>query len=99
MLLFHPANGGDRRPIEAAILKALGVVAGVPDLIFICNGKTFALELKAPGRQPTPTQVATMTAMRAAGATVAVAHGVDEAVGQLEAWQLIRRQASGARPW
>jgi len=26
---FHPANGGYRKPIEAAILKGLGVVAGV----------------------------------------------------------------------
>jgi hypothetical protein len=29
---FHPANGGYRKPIEAAILKGMGVVAGVPDI-------------------------------------------------------------------
>jgi hypothetical protein len=87
---FHCPNGGAGRPIEAAILKALGVVAGIPDLIFIRDGHVYALELKAPGREPTPAQITTMNAMRAAGATVAVAHGVDEAIAQLEAWGLLR---------
>jgi hypothetical protein len=32
---FHPANGGQRSPVEAAILNGLGVRAGVPDLIII----------------------------------------------------------------
>jgi hypothetical protein len=97
----HVPNGGYRRPVEAAILQALGTVAGVPDIILIHAGKVFALELKAHGRKPTPAQLATMQAMRSAGATVAVAHGVDEAVAQLESWRLIRRnaQASGARQW
>ena len=30
VFVFHPANGGYRKPIEAKILKGLGVVAGVP---------------------------------------------------------------------
>ena len=81
---FHMPNGGYRRPAEAAILQALGVVAGVPDPILVHDGKTFALELKASGREPTPAQLITMNAMRAAGATVAVAHGADEAIAQLE---------------
>ena len=88
---FHVPNGGHRRPVEAAILQSLGASAGVPDLIFVHDAQVFALELKARGRQPTPTQLATMNAMRAAGATVAVAHGVDEAIAQLEAWGLLRR--------
>ena len=87
---FHVPNGGYRRPVEAAILQSLGLVAGVPDLIFIYNGKIFALELKTSGRKPTPAQVATMDAMRSAGATVAVAYGLDEAIAQLENWHLLR---------
>jgi len=35
---FHVPNGGKRRPIEAAILKGLGVVAGVPDVVLIRAG-------------------------------------------------------------
>src|SRR5947209_7427343 len=54
---FHPANGGQRKPIEAAILKGLGVVAGVPDVIAIHQGRVYAMELKAEGGRPTPRQL------------------------------------------
>jgi hypothetical protein len=49
---FHPANGGYRRPTEAAILKDLGVAPGVPDVIAIHQGRIYALELKAEGGRP-----------------------------------------------
>lgn len=32
---FHPANGGYRQKAEAAILKAMGVRAGVSDMFFL----------------------------------------------------------------
>jgi hypothetical protein len=51
---FHPANGGWRSPIEAAILKGLGVRAGVPDVIAVKDGRTYALELKPPGGRLNP---------------------------------------------
>jgi hypothetical protein len=44
---FHVPNGGWRSRAEAAILKGLGVVAGVPDVILVCDGRVYALELKA----------------------------------------------------
>jgi hypothetical protein len=47
LFAFHPANGGWRSPIEARILKGLGVIAGVPDIIIIHATKVYALELKA----------------------------------------------------
>jgi hypothetical protein len=56
---FHPANGGYRKPVEAAIMKGLGVVAGVPDVIVIHEGRCYALEIKAPGGRATPKQLAT----------------------------------------
>lgn len=55
-LVFHPANGGGRSKAEAGILKAMGVLAGVPDLFVIgppcvnSHASVFALELKAPPR-------------------------------------------------
>ncbi|SRR6266487_3686480 len=76
---FHPANGGWRSRVEAAILKSLGVRAGVPDA-----------GLKAPGGRLTAIQKAVHDAMRAAGAMVATATGLDEALIQLEAWGLLR---------
>lgn len=87
---FHVPNGGYRRPIEAAILKGLGTKAGVPDIIAIRDGHTYALELKATGNKPTPTQSETMAVMERAGATVAVAVGLDDALRQLEQWGLLR---------
>jgi hypothetical protein len=87
---FHPANGGYRTSIEARVLKSLGVKAGVPDLIFIRDGKTYGLELKADGGRLTPVQRMAHVLMRAAGAEVAVAVGLDAALRQLESWGLLR---------
>jgi hypothetical protein len=87
---FHPANGGRRSRIEAAILKGLGVRAGVPDVIAIKAGCAFALELKAPGGRITETQHGAHTALRAAGAAVVTTYGLDDALDQLERWGLLR---------
>ncbi len=86
---FHPANGGWRSPAEASILKGLGVRAGVPDIVVIKAGQAFALELKASGGRLTSIQSDTHAALRAAGATVAVAYGLDEALAQLDAWAVL----------
>lgn len=55
MLLFHVPNGGGRSKVEAAILKAEGVVAGVADLILLvpsCGYHSLCIEMKtAKGRQ------------------------------------------------
>jgi len=87
---FHPANGGYRKPVEAAILKGLGVVAGVPDLIAIHNGRVFAMEIKAPGGCVSPKQRACIAALEASGVTTAVAYSLDEALATLELWGLLR---------
>jgi hypothetical protein len=87
---FHPANGGARTAIEGAILKACGVRAGTPDLILIKDGKTFGLELKANGGRVSEAQAEAHQEMKAAGAEVAVAVGIDDALAQLERWQLLR---------
>jgi hypothetical protein len=87
---FAVPNGGWRTAIEGAILKSTGVVPGVPDLIIIRNGRVYGLELKTDSGRLTDIQRETMEAMRTAGAIVAVAHGVDEAIAQLESWRLLR---------
>jgi hypothetical protein len=91
---FHPANGGYRKPVEAAILKGLGVVAGVPDVIVIHNGRCFALELKAEGGRATDKQLACIAALREAGAFTCIAEGLDRALACLEAWGLLRGRVS-----
>ena len=91
---FHPANGGYRKPVEAAILKGLGVVAGVPDVFAVHNGRCFALELKAEGGRATDKQLETIAALREAGAFTAIAEGLDCALAVLKAWGLLRGRAS-----
>jgi hypothetical protein len=81
---FHPANGGWRSPVEGAILKAMGVRAGVPDIVAVKGGQCYALELKAPDGRLTPAQRDTHAALAAAGAEVEVAYGLDDALARLE---------------
>ena len=97
MFAFHPANGGWRSHVEAAILKGVGVRAGVPDIIAIKGGRCYALELKASGGRLTPVQRDAHAALVAAGATVAVAYGLDDALARLEAWGLLRGSCQGRR--
>jgi VRR-NUC domain len=92
--MFAVPNGGYRRPVEAAIMKATGTVAGVPDTIWIKDGRVFAIELKALGGRLSDAQLKTMAEMREAGAVVAVATGIDEALCKLENLGLLRGRAS-----
>jgi hypothetical protein len=91
---FAVPNGGWRSPVEAAIMKSLGTRAGVPDLIIIYAGRTYGLELKADGNRPTKIQKEAQDAMRAAGAEVATAVGLDAALRQLEDWHLLKGRTS-----
>lgn len=90
---FHPANGGQRNKTEAARFVGLGVKAGVPDLIILSRGKTFGLELKVEKGRVTPIQKSVHEEMRAAGATVEVAFGLDDALAQLVEWGIIHADA------
>jgi hypothetical protein len=85
---FHPANGGYRKPVEAAILKSMGVRAGVH------NGRVFAMELKAEGGRATDKQLEAIAALREAGAFTCIAEGLDRALACLEAWGILRGHAS-----
>ena len=90
---FHVPNGGWRSRVESAILKAIGTVAGVPDIICIFQGRVYALELKAGRGRLTDVQRLVHERLRKAGADVAVAHGIDQALTQLEVWNLLRRSS------
>jgi hypothetical protein len=94
MFAFHPANGGWRSAAEARILKSQGVVAGVPDIIILHKGRTYGLELKAAGGRLSPQQRECQAQMRAAGAEVATAVGIDAALAQLAQWRLLPKLES-----
>jgi hypothetical protein len=79
------ANGELRDPAVGAKLKRMGVKAGVPDLYFAAPGLTpFWLELKTADGRLSEAQKEFIPALRAAGAVVHVAHGLDEALAILE---------------
>lgn len=94
---FHVPNGGKRGTIEAAAFKRLGVLAGIPDVIAIKDGRVFALELKSEKGRVSAAQALCHEAMREAGIVVAVAFGLDSALAQLERWGLLRGGASSER--
>jgi hypothetical protein len=62
--------GGKRNPREAARLKAEGAKPGVSDLLLPLRRQGFGsfwLEMKAPGKKPTPAQREWLELMREAG--------------------------------
>ena len=92
LVWFHVPNSGKREPRSAAILKRLGVKAGVSDLIFVkpIEGVAYALELKAPKGKPTEAQNEFLRAVANAGGHAAVASSLDVALRLLAMWGLIR---------
>ena len=57
--LFHVPNGGQRSVSEGNRLKAMGVIAGVPDFIFISGvGGIVGIELKVGKNVLSPQQIA-----------------------------------------
>jgi hypothetical protein len=93
LLFWHTPNGGKRRPVEAAIMKSLGLRAGVADLILLHSGRMFALELKAEDGRPTAAQMQFISDFNAAVAPnggACIAHGLDRALCVLKTWGLLR---------
>ena len=96
VFMFAVPNGGWRSPVEAAIMKATGTVPGIPDTIWIKNGKAYALELKAEGGRLSAAQEHVLIKLRDAGAMATHAHGIDQAIRILEGWGLLRGHADEA---
>ena len=93
LVWFSIPNGGYRTPREAQVLKATGVRAGVSDLVLLHAGKSYALELKTPKGRATDAQIQFLDDWRAAGGEGMICHGLDEALGTLEGWGLLQRDA------
>ena len=82
---------GEVRPISTGKkLKAMGTKPGWPDLLFVRDGRFYGLELKPDGGRLSPAQIAAHEELRRAGASIAVAYGLDDAIETLKGWELIR---------
>ena len=51
--------------------------AGMPDLLFIREGRLWAAEVKRPGKKPTPVQLAFMAQLKRFGVPCAILTGED----------------------
>jgi hypothetical protein len=89
LVWWHTPNGGRRNRIEGAILNGLGVRPGVADLIFLYDGRAFALELKTDAGRPTIAQRQFVSDFNAAGGTAVITNGLDQALRTIEHWRLL----------
>lgn len=81
-LLHHIPNGGKRGKHEAAIFKAMGVKAGIPDLFLPCAREGchgLYVEMKAIDGRPSKAQLEMLKALSCQGYKCVVCHGADEA--------------------
>lgn len=77
---FPMGGGGELR---GAILKGLGAKSGVPDLLFVYQGKANWLELKSKAGTLSIEQRATQSDLIAAGSRVETVRSIPEALDRL----------------
>lgn len=94
--MFHVPNGGFRSAAEAGIFHAMGVVAGVPDLVFVHDGRAFGLELKAEDGRLTEAQRNAHVRLRDAGMRIETVRGFDEALERLREFGIPLRDGKRA---
>jgi hypothetical protein len=81
----HVPNGERRDPVTGARLKAMGVRAGVPDLLLWSYGSHFQIELKAGQRRPSAAQDLWRGMMATHDCDVHVCRSIDEVEAALRA--------------
>lgn len=82
--LFH-VNNNPRNKIDGARLKALGLVKGVSDLIFVCgDGSTAYIEMKTPNGTQSEDQIEFEKAITGVGARYFIVRSVDDGMELIE---------------
>ena len=91
VIMFHVPNGEKREPRTGARLKAMGVLPGVADLVFISgNGRAHFMELKGPKGNQTDVQKEFEARCEAIAAPYVVIRSVEEALLWLRVWGLLK---------
>jgi hypothetical protein len=96
-LVMHVPNGGSRNPIEGARMKALGVVAGWPDISIYggghnSGGQAFFMEVKSAKGRLSNCQHQIIDRLKDMGFPVAVVRSIDDAQRLVAEWGLPSRQ-------
>ena len=81
-----PNQRGTRSRFENALLKALGVRAGFPDIAVLWGGTLHLIELKSKTGSLTPAQKALIPRLRTAGALVKVCRTPEQVETILSLW-------------
>lgn len=85
LCFFHVPNGGSRNAIEGMQLKASGVVAGIPDILFIWQGQIHAFEFKTLTGSISAKQFEVHQAWRKQGVMVNIIRTFEDWQSQFEA--------------
>jgi hypothetical protein len=83
ILPIHCPNEGYRTPSEAARLRAMGVSAGVPDLLLM-TVPPIAMEIKTPRGKLTDRQVQWLEALESKGWRCFVVRSLEDAIRVLD---------------
>ena len=89
-----PAGGGGE--IRGAHLKAMGLVAGVPDLLFVHRGQLYGMELKAKRGVLSENQELCQDYLAQAGVDCVTVRTLAEAYRALDAWGIPTRSRLAA---
>lgn len=87
--LYHIPNGGRRSKSEAMKFKAIGVLAGVPDLILTLPDRYMYIELKDEGKKPSSAQIELHSIWEELGIPVYIFDNSQEAIKHISKWMLI----------
>ena len=93
-IIAHVPNGGARDARTGALMKRLGAVAGMPDLIcFLPGGKFVAFEVKGPSGYASKVQRELWTRFKVLGFPLALVRSVEETRNALKALGITTRES------
>ena len=93
LLVFHVPNGGFRTKAEAARMKWIGVLAGIPDLVLLGrDGKSWLIEVKAADGSLSPEQRVIRDAAVALRVPYRIARSIDDVRQAFESWEIPTRE-------
>lgn len=94
---FHVPNGGGRTKVEGAILKAMGVRPGIPDICIVWQGRAHWVEIKSGKGRLSDAQCATAARLFECGCLpVLLARSLDDAATCLRVFGIPTRESRRA---
>jgi hypothetical protein len=94
LIAFHVPNGGLRTKAEAARLKWVGTLAGVPDVVVLgLDGRCWLIEVKGPGGSLSPEQCVIRDRCVAMRIPFVVAKSIDDVRLAFRLWRIETREA------